>query len=146
MSNDAASAQAHARAEPQSFRARSLSASLTVTDLQTSLTWYRDVVGFHVDREHERDGKLVAVSLVAGAVRLLINQDDGAKGWDREKGAGFSLYITTGQDVDELARGIEERGGELATPPTDMPWGVRAFRLVDPDGFRLAISTERDDG
>jgi len=71
------------------LRGVSLSPSLTVNDLEKSLAWYQDVVGFTVDRKHERDGKLRAVSLRAGAVRLLIGQDDGAKGWDRVKGEGF---------------------------------------------------------
>src|ERR1700693_6336427 len=93
-------------AESQSFRGRTLSVSLTVKDLQKSLTWYRDVVGFTVDQKHEREGKLRAVSLRAGAVRILIGQDDGAKGLDRAKGEGFSLMITTAQDVDEIARRI----------------------------------------
>jgi catechol 2,3-dioxygenase-like lactoylglutathione lyase family enzyme len=92
----------------QSFRGRTLSASLTVKDLQKSLAWYRDVVGFTVDQKHEREGKLMAVSLKAGDVRLLIGQDDGAKGWDRVKGEGFSLQITTDQSVDEIANRIKE--------------------------------------
>lgn len=137
MSDDASAK----RAQPESFRGRALSASLTATDLGTSLIWWRDVVGFTVLEEHERDGKLAAVTLVAGGVRLILGQDDGAKGLDRKKGEGFSLYITTTQDVDELASGIKERGGTLDSEPTDMPWGARAFRLSDPDGFKLTIST-----
>lgn len=129
------------RAQPESFRGRELMASLTANDLRRSLEWYRDVVGFTVAEEHEREGELAAVSLVAGSVRLLLGQDDGAKGWDRQKGEGCSLYVTTAQDVDELAAAIEARGGELASGPADMPWGARAFRLVDPDGFRITIST-----
>ena len=62
-----------------------MTASLTVKDLQKSLAWYRDVFGFTVDREMERDGKLRAVALKAGAIRILLNQDDGAKGFDRVK-------------------------------------------------------------
>ena len=131
------------RAQPESFRGRELSASLTVKDLEKSLAWYRDVVGFTLDQKHEREGKLVAVSLKAGDVRLLIGQDDGAKGWDRAKGEGFSLQITTAQNVDELAKHIKESGGTLDMEPTDMPWGARVFRLRDPDGFKLAISSER---
>lgn len=126
-----------------SFRASSLAASLTVQDLQKSLAWHRDVVGFTVDRELEREGKLLSVALRAGDVRILLNQDDGAKGLDREKGAGFSLMITTAQDVDGMARRIRENGGSLASEPAEVPWGGRAFRLQDPDGFRLAISSGR---
>jgi uncharacterized glyoxalase superfamily protein PhnB len=130
------------RREPESFRARALSVSLTVRDVRESLAWYRDVVGFTVDQEHERDGELTAVSLKAGDVGLMINQDDGAKGWDRVKGQGLSLYLVTAQDVDGIARRIEERGGTLASQPADMPWGARVFRLSDPDGFQMAIASE----
>ena len=131
------------RAQPESFRGRTLSASLTVSNIQKSLTWYRDVVGFSVDQEYEREGKLRAVALQAGTVRILINQDDGAKGLDRVKGAGFSLMITTAQNVDEIAKQIKDLGGVLEMEPTDMPWGARIFRLRDPDGFKLTISSEK---
>lgn len=130
------------RAHPETLRARSLDASLTVKDLQTSLAWYRDVLGFTVDREHARDGKLVAVSLKAGVARILIVQDDGAKGLDRVKGDGFSLQLTTAQNVDEIANRVKARGGTLDLEPTDM-FGARAFRLRDPDGFRFTISSPR---
>ncbi len=129
------------RAEPESFRARALSASLTVNDIQKSLAWYRDVLRFTVDRVHERDGKVRAASLKAGAVQILLGQDDGAKGWDRRKGEGSSLRLTTVQDIDRLAAGIKERGGVLESEPADTPWGSRVFRVRDPDGFLLVIST-----
>ena len=131
------------RSLPESFRGRNLSASLTVKDLHRSLDWYRNVLGFTVDQKHEREGRLVAVSLKAGAVRILLGQDDGAKGLDRAKGEGFSLMITTAQDVNEIAAGIKARGGALDSEPADAPWGARFFRLRDPDGFKLTISTER---
>jgi lactoylglutathione lyase len=129
------------RAEAESLHGRTLSASLTVKDLEKSLAWYRDVVGFTVDGKHEREGKLRAVSLRAGDVRIVIGQDDGAKGWDRVKGEGFSLQITTAQNVDEVAKRIKALGGTLDVEPADMPWGARIFRLRDPDGFRLTISS-----
>ncbi len=132
--------------ETESLQARTLSASLTVKDLERSLAWYRDVVGFTVDRKHEREGKLRAVSLRAGDVRILIGQDDGAKGWDRVKGEGFSLQITTNQNVDELAKRIKDLGGTLDLEPRDMPWGARIFRLKDPDGFKLTISSAHSEG
>ncbi len=131
------------RAAPESFRARALTASLTVNDLTNSLGWYRDVLGFTVDEKYEREGKVVAVTLKAGDVELLINQDDGAKGLNRVKGVGFSLQFTTVQDIDTLAEGIVARGGKLDTELTDMPWGARIFRLRDPDGFRMTFSMDK---
>jgi uncharacterized glyoxalase superfamily protein PhnB len=125
----------------QPFSGREMSASLTVNDLEKSLAWYRDVLGFAVDQKHERDGKVMAVSFKAGSVRLLIGRDDGKKGLDRVKGEGLSLMISTDQNVDELANRIKAAGGTLDSEPMDMPWGARVFRVRDPDGFRLAIST-----
>jgi uncharacterized glyoxalase superfamily protein PhnB len=131
------------RAQPESFRARSLTASLTVKDLDKSLAWYRDVIGFTVNQRHEREGRLVAVSLKAGSVEILIGRDDGAKGWDRVKGEGMSLQMSTTQNVDDIAARIKANGGTLASEPMDMPWGVRAFRVQDPDGFKLVFSSVR---
>lgn len=132
--------------ETQPLHGESLQASLTVKDVETSVGWYRDVLGFSIDRRHERNGKLVAVSLSAGNVRLLIAQDDGAKGRDRTKGAGLSLQITTSDDVDAIAARIKQRGGTLDTEPTDMPWGVRVIRLQDPDGFKFVIARPKSGG
>ena len=133
------------RATPESFRARELMASLTVNDLAKSMAWYCDVVGFTVHQRHERDGKLRAVSLKAGDVNILLGQDDGAKGWDRVKGQGLSLQFTTAQDVDGIAAEIKARGGKLDSDPHTTPWGARVFRLRDPDGFLLVISSIRPD-
>ena len=130
------------RKTPETLRGRNLNASLTVNDLEKSLAWYRDVFGFHVEREYERDGRKLAVSLQAGSVAILLTQDDGAKGANRVKGEGFSMMIVTAQDVDELAAGIKQRGGTLDSEP-DTRFGRRAFRLHDPDGFKFVVSTDR---
>ena len=127
----------------QPFSATALMASLTVKDLSRSMAWYRDVVGFTVESEMERDGKLGAVRLAAGPVRFLLNQDDGGRGWERVKGEGFSLTFNTTQSVDEIANRIRAQGGVLDTEPADMPWGVRMFRIRDPDGYKLSISAPR---
>ena len=128
--------------EPEPFHASTLSASLTVRDLQASLAWYRDVLGFTVARTFDRAGTMFAVSLRAGAVPVLLTQDDGARGLDRVKGEGISLQLTTAQNIDELATRVRERGATLESGPMDV-MGARAFRLRDPDGFKLVISSER---
>jgi len=127
------------RAEPETFRARSVSASLHVKDIQKSLVWYRDKVGFFVDEQIQRGGKLTAVALKAGDVRILITQDEGSTGWDRVKGAGFALQFTTAQDLDGLAEAIRQRGGHIEMPPKLVD-KTRVMQLRDPDGFKLVIS------
>src|SRR5690606_11447677 len=106
-----------------------------------SVAWYQNVVGFAIDKRHEREGRLRAVSLRGGSVRLLLGQDDGARGSDRAKGEGMSLMIPVDGSVDEIAKPITDAGGALDLEPTDTPWGARVFRVRDPDGFRFAFST-----
>ena len=78
----------------------------------------------------------MAVAPESGGVELLLVQDDGAKGSNRVKGEGFSLQITTVQDIDELAARIKARGGVLETEPIAVA-GKRGFRLRDPDRIPL---------
>lgn len=120
--------------------AQPLSISLTVKDLARSLAWYTEFLGFTIERKYERDGKVGGYALKAGDARIGIGQDDGAKGWDRVKGQGCSLQITTHQPVDDVAARIKAKGGTLLSEPADMPWGVRMFQVLDPDGFKLGVS------
>ena len=129
------------RADPETFRARAISATLAVKDLEKSLAWYRDRVGFFVEEKIQRGGKLSAIALKAGDVRIVITQDEGGSGWDKVKGAGFELHFTTAQDIDGLAEAIKQRGGRLEAEPQGSS-GSRVLRLRDPDGFRLVISSK----
>jgi uncharacterized glyoxalase superfamily protein PhnB len=84
---------------------------------------------------------MAGAELKAGSSYLMLSQDDWAKGRDRVKGEGLRLYFNTAQDVDRLAEWIKARGGTLASEPATQPWGARTFNLVDPDGFKLTISS-----
>jgi uncharacterized glyoxalase superfamily protein PhnB len=129
------------RRKPETLRLKAASPGFTVDDIDRSLPWYRDVLGFTVKERFEKDGKLMGVELVAGSTTFYISQDDWKKGRDRKKGQGFSIYCTTGQNVDDLAAAIKARGGTLAQEPRDQPWGTRDFAVTDPDGFRITISS-----
>ncbi len=130
------------RKQPESLRLSAVMPALTVNDIEKSVAFYRDTLGFFVAEEHRQDGKMAGAVLRAGAVQLLLSQDDFAKGHDRKKGVGIRLYCTTRQELDDLAKAIKSRGAELVQEPQDQPWGARDFSLVDPDGFALSISTE----
>ena len=120
---------------------RSASPSFTVNDLEKSLGWYRDVLGFGVEETWKNpDGKVMGISLKAGDVSFMIGQDDWKKGRERQKGEGFRIYCETKKSVDDLAKKIEARGGRLDSGPTDQPWGVRDITVTDPDGVTITIA------
>ena len=140
---NAKSAPSKSSSTSRSLALSSASPSFTVNDLQKSLAWYRDVVGFAVEETWKDDGKVVGVSLKAGDVSFMIGQDDWKKGRDRKKGEGFRIFCVTKKNVDALAERIESKGGRLDHGPQDQPWGMRDISLTDPDGFKLTIANEK---
>ena len=131
-----------ARRQPETLRLRSAAPSFTVNDVEKSLAWYRDVLGFVVKDRWEHEGKLAGVEMAAGGVIFMLGQDDWKKGRDRAKGEGVRIYCSTVQDVDQLANRIKARGGTLTQEPRDEPWGTRDFALADPDGYKITIGAE----
>jgi len=124
-----------------SLRLRSAAPSFTVDNLEKSLAFYEDVLGFYVKDRWMHEGQLAGVELVAGLVSFFIGQDDWKKGRDRAKGEGFRIHCTTAQDIDGLAAQIKARGGKLLEEPKTQPWGSRDFAVADPDGFKITISS-----
>lgn len=122
------------------LQARSLGPSLTVNDLQRSIRFYRDGLGFSVGQEWKEEEKLMGVMLEAGKAFVMLGQDDFAKGKDRTKGVGVRLYIETDQDVDALAQQAKVAGLALDSGPADLGWGPRGFTLTDPDGYKLTVA------
>ncbi len=122
------------------LQARSLGPSLTVTDLQRSIRFYRDGLGFSVGQEWKEEEKLMGVMLEAGKAVVMLGQDDFAKGKDRTKGVGVRLYIETDQDVDALAKQAKDAGLALDSGPGDLGWGPKGFTLTDPDGYKLTVA------
>ena len=129
--------------EPESLRLRSFDPSFTVDDLERSIQFYTDILGFVVAERWTDGGVLRGVSLKAGTCELNLSQDDWAKGRDRKKGEGMRIYGQTVQDVDAIAARIKAAGGVLAEEPQDQPWGMRTLSVIDPDGFQLTIYRER---
>ena len=125
------------------IRATTLGCSLTCKDLEASIRFYRDAIGFTVAQTFESDGKVAAAVVAAGDCRIVLNQDDGKLGWDRIKGQGFYLQINVvaPADVDAAAARIKAAGGTLVDEPANRSWGVRMFQFKDLDGFKLGVST-----
>lgn len=122
------------------LQARNLSVALTANDLERSLRFYTDGLGFTVDQREESDGKLQGVMLKAGDAWLGLSQDDFAKGRNRVKGVGLSLYFETEQDIHMLAGRAKNAGIKLDREAGPLPWGPVGFSATDPDGFKITVT------
>jgi uncharacterized glyoxalase superfamily protein PhnB len=123
------------------LQATSIAPSLTVDDLQKSITFFEGL-GFGVEERWEENGVLNGVMLRAGQARLGLSQDDWKKGRDRRKGVGMRISIETAQDVDGLAARAKAAGLTLDADAHDTGWGSRAFEVTEPSGFILTIYSQ----
>ena len=113
---------------------------ITCNDLQRSLKFYTEGLGFEVTRTGDKDGKLQFAMLKAGDALLGVGQDDFAKGRDRVKGVGVRFWINTAQDVTTIATRVKAAGYKLDSEPAPLPWGPMGFTLTDPDGYLITVS------
>jgi len=128
------------KTERETLRLRAVEPIFTVSDINRSLRFYTDVLGFIVDERYTGNGGVLqGVMRKAGICRLGLSQDDWKKGRDRQRGVAVRIWCTTAQDIDTLAARITAAGGTLASGPQDESWGGRSVAVDDPDGFHLTI-------
>ena len=132
-----------ARRQPESLRLRSMMPSYTVNDVEKSVKWYCDGLGFHLGERWEEGGKLKGAMLKAGSCELGLSQDDFSRGRDRPKGTGFRVWCETTQDIDALAKRLRDFGGNITEGPGNQ-WDRYSFTAQDPDGFKITIMRARD--
>src|SRR2546428_12781305 len=125
------------RRQPESLRLRSLAVSLTVNDLERSVAWYRDVLGFTSGERWEEKGQLRGVQVKAGSCDIMLGQEDFAKGRDRRKGEGFRVWVETTQDINAIAGLGNSQGGPLDREPAHTPWGAWRLGAAGLDGCHV---------
>ena len=129
-----------ATATESTLQAKTISPSLTVNDLQQSITFFEGL-GFAVSDRWEDQGTLLGVMLRAGDVSIGLSQDDWKKGRDRQKGVGMRLFIETKQNIDQIASRAKTAGVKLDADPHDTEWKTRAFEVTEPSGFKITIGS-----
>jgi lactoylglutathione lyase len=122
------------------LNAQDSNVALTCNDIQKSIHFYTNGLGFEIVHKMDRDGKLQYVAMRAGNAQIGLGQDDFARGKERKKGVGLRIWINTTQDVTAIAARAKAAGIKLDAEPANLPWGPMAFALTDPDGFLLTIT------
>jgi uncharacterized glyoxalase superfamily protein PhnB len=124
----------------QSNLQATISPGLTVNDLQQSIRFFEGL-GFAIEDRWEDQGQLLGVTLRGGDASINLTQDDWKKGRDRQKGVGMRLFISTKQNIDQLATRAKAAGVKLDAEPHDTEWKSRAFEVTEPSGFKITISS-----
>jgi catechol 2,3-dioxygenase-like lactoylglutathione lyase family enzyme len=112
---------------------------LLVEDVERALAYYRDKLGFEVERyaripEHygyaSRDDCHVHFARWEG-VRSRPNSEVVPPDM-------FDVYVYV-DDVEALHEELVQRGADVLQEPVDQGYGLREIRVRDPDGFVLAF-------
>jgi len=123
---------------------------LFVDDVEASVSFYGATLGLVPPENWSPDGY---VPLRAGAVtvgvqnhtKLPVEHHFSASHLAGQRGVGLEFVIEV-DDVDRayaLASVEAERHGGGIEPLCDRPWNTRVFRLVDPDGYYLRVTSGR---
>jgi lactoylglutathione lyase len=116
---------------------------LFVADMTASVAFYRDVLGFVAERE-EPD----YVPMRLGDARIAIGAQSGLppghhfgrEALARKKGVGVEIVIEV-DDVEASHRRAVESGCMLSSGLQRRPWGLTDFRIVDPDGYYVRVTS-----
>ncbi len=107
---------------------------LVVRDIQKSVAYYRDRLGFTVDFTYGEPPSYAGV--YRGSVLLHLQAESQA---DRSPG-GSAVYLSV-EDADRTHAELRERGARIEKEPQDYPYGLRDFDVRDLDGNRLVIAS-----
>jgi predicted enzyme related to lactoylglutathione lyase len=106
---------------------------LEVNNLEESLSFYRDQLGFALE-SHNPDVEPPMATVRAGALKInLVQQLETML--KRGRGVHFVLGV---EDVDALFEKISAVD-KLVQSPRDEGWGGRFISVLDPDNYRLVL-------
>jgi len=112
---------------------------LEVNNLEESVAFYRDALGFEVSK-HSPDSEPPLATVQAGNLKISLAQHLETM---LKRGRGVSFFVGV-NDVDDYYNQLRAKGVEVY-PPADEGWGGRFITLQDPDKYRLFFVTWVED-
>ena len=125
---------------------KKLTPNLIVSDVERSIAFYRDVLGFSVTATVPDAAPNVFAAVQSGAVEIFLNAAEPAAAEypafkDRPIGGTLTLFIEVA-GIREAFESLEGRVHVVA--PLEHKWyGVTEFAFDDPDGYVITFA-ERD--
>lgn len=121
-----------------------LTVELFVPDVEASVRFYADKLGFETLRV-EREGGDASFAVVAlGRAVILIAHESliGNVGIETGSGHGISVRVMV-DDVDAMYARAREAGATVVSEIDDRYYGLRDFSILDLNGFHLRFAAPR---
>jgi lactoylglutathione lyase len=126
-------------------REAGLRLELFALDMEASIAFYTRVLSFELARHEPGDYaslRLGGVVLGVGPVAKL-PQEGGYFGRDiatLRRGLGVEIVLEV-DDVERWHERVADSGHPILEPLQERPWGLRDFRISDPDGYYLRVTS-----
>ncbi len=121
--------------------------NLMVADMEKSLKFYRDVLGFTVAQTVPEKPPFIFAWMKRGEAELFLNQHMAPQPGQPDLyggskiGGTLSMYLPV-EGIEELHKTMEGNGVKIAIPLHKEFYGMKEFAVHDPDGY-LIIFAER---
>lgn len=116
---------------------------LFVRDMDISIDFYRRVLGFELLRKEEGYASLRSGGVVLGLgpiAKLPVENAYFTQGrLAGERGAGVEIVLEV-EDIEAMQEHVRAAGYPILERLQDRPWGLRDFRISDPDGYYLRLT------
>ena len=121
-----------------------VTAALCVSDVKAAANFYQKALGFEKRGiMNGPDGKPVHAELTLRGTTLMLGPEMpemGARSAKNIGGSPTTLYLLV-ENVDKTVAKALKLGAQAQGPVSDMFWGDRCGRLVDPEGYSWYIAT-----
>lgn len=117
---------------------------LGVRNVDASLVFYRDNLGFVVDDEFIHDGVRRWVHLTRDRSELMLTSHNVSEDPHARNGHGDVALYCYSADVLGLLADLQKAGCEVRGPWVTF-YGHKEIELEDPDGYRLLIGQDTDE-
>ncbi len=127
---------------------RTITPYLVVRGADKAIEFYKKAFGAQeMFRMPTPDGKIAHAEIKIGDSMLMLgdeNPQQGATAPQTIGGTAVHIFLYL-EDVDKVFRQAVNAGATAVMPPTDMFWGDRYGKLVDPFGHGWGLATHKED-
>jgi catechol 2,3-dioxygenase-like lactoylglutathione lyase family enzyme len=124
------------------FELHGMQPVLAVPDVNETVAFYRDKLGFHVDFVHGDPPAhaRVCADPTYSSPTVHIRFEPLEPGVSPNP--SVYLFLHVGKGLDRLFGLYQDRGVEVVQEPKDQPWGLRQFVIRDCNGYLISFSAE----
>lgn len=122
---------------------------LFVGDMDRSVSFYRDALGFELTRREEGYASIRRGDVVLGIGPIAKLPVEGGYFTQprlaQDRGLGVEIVLEVEDVVAEHER-VVATGWPIVERLQDRPWGLTDFRITDPDGYYLRVTNMTTSG